>query len=401
MTEAAPVSAAPADPAGGKLDPAALELRGRPPRPVRFRRGVVVGAAAIAATGLAGTVFLSLRPASPPRMQDDGFHPAVKGRADVVRDLPADYSGVPKLGPPLPGDLGRPILDRQRQLAAEGSGPAQAPVAAERAQQRLETIKAARQSGLIFATSGGTMGGTTGIAATMPGATAADPAPQSTPGLAHDANNQARKIAFAASTDDRADVNPHRLTPPASPYMLAAGSVIPASLITGLRSDLPGLVAAQVTENVFDTATGQTLLVPQGARLIGTYDSVVAFGQRRALVVWQRIVMPDGSSVRLDNEPATDPAGYAGVADKVDFHTWTLLKGVAISTLLGAGTSFSLTGESDLVQAIRESAQQNAANAGNQITSRNLEIQPTITVRPGFRIRLLVHRDLILAPWRP
>ena len=176
--------------------------------------------------------------------------------------------------------------------------------------------------------------------------------------------------------------------------------MIPASLITGLRSDLPGLVAAQVTENVYDSATGQILLVPQGARLIGTYDSVVAFGQRRALVVWQRIVMPDGSALRLDNETAADPSGYAGVADRIDFHSWTLLKGVAISTLLGAGTNFSLTGESDLVQAIRESSQQNAANAGNQLTARNLDIQPTITIRPGFRIRLLVHRDLVLAPWR-
>ena len=139
--------------------------------------------------------------------------------------------------------------------------------------------------------------------------------------------------------------------------------------------------------------------MPQGARLIGAYDSVVAYGQRRALIVWQRIVLPDGSSIRLDNEPAADPSGYAGVADKVDFHTWTVLKGIAMSTLLGAGTNVSLTGESDLVQAIRQSAQQNAANAGNQMTSRNLDLQPTITVRPGSRIRLLVHRDLVLAPW--
>lgn len=87
------------------------------------------------------------------------------------------------------------------------------------------------------------------------------------------------------------------------------------------------------------------------------------------------------------------------MAPYVDFHIWTLLKGVAISTLLGAGTSISLSGESDLVQAIRESAQQNAMTAGNQITGRNLRIQPTITIRPGFRIVLLVHRDLVLEPW--
>lgn len=186
---------------------------------------------------------------------------------------------------------------------------------------------------------------------------------------------------------------------PVSPNSLLAGSVIAASLITGLNSDLPGMVTAQVTQNVFDTVTGNILLVPQGARLIGKYDSVVAFGQRRALVVWQRLILPDGGSIRLDNMPATDPSGYSGVADKVDFHTWTLLKGVAIATLLGIGSELSISGESDLVQAIRESAQSNTARAGDRITQRNLDIQPTVTIRPGSPVRVLVTRDLILAPY--
>lgn len=127
---------------------------------------------------------------------------------------------------------------------------------------------------------------------------------------------------------------------------------------------------------------------------------LVAFGQRRALVVWQRIVFPNGSSLGIDNVPATDPAGYAGLADKVDFHTWSLLKGAALSTLLGVGTGLSFSGESDLVQAIRQSTQQNAARAGDQFVSRTMQVQPTITIRPGSPVRLVVHRDLILAPWR-
>jgi type IV secretion system protein VirB10 len=128
---------------------------------------------------------------------------------------------------------------------------------------------------------------------------------------------------------------------------------------------------------------------------------VVAYGQRRALVVWTRIVLPDGSSVRLDNMPATDTSGYAGLADKVDSHTWALLKGIALSTLLGVGTQLSLgSSESDLVRAIRESTQQNAAHAGGQITSRNLDVQPTIKVRPGWPVRVLVNKDLVLQPWR-
>lgn len=102
------------------------------------------------------------------------------------------------------------------------------------------------------------------------------------------------------------------------------------------------MVTAQVTQNVFDTVTGNILLVPQGARLIGKYDSVVAFGQRRAFVIWQRLILPNGSSIQFDNMPATDAAGYAGVSDKVDFHTWSLLKGVAIATMLGVGSELSI-----------------------------------------------------------
>lgn len=181
--------------------------------------------------------------------------------------------------------------------------------------------------------------------------------------------------------------------------MLMAGSVIAASLITGLNSDLPGLVIAQVTQNTYDSATGRILLVPQGARLIGNYDSVVAFGQRRAMVIWQRLILPDGNSIRLDAMPASDLSGYAGLADKVDFHTWRLLKGVAIATLLGIGTELTVTGESDLVQAIRESVQTNVARVGDQLARANLDIQPTITIRPGAPVRLVVNRDLILQPW--
>jgi type IV secretion system protein VirB10 len=195
--------------------------------------------------------------------------------------------------------------------------------------------------------------------------------------------------------------NAHQLETPRSEYQVMAGSVIAASLITGLDSDLPGLVIAQVTENVFDSVTGRFLLIPQGARLIGSYDSVVAFGQSRALLVWQRIILPDGSSVQLDNLPATDAAGYSGLADKVDFHTWRLLKGVALSTLLGVGTELSLgDDESDLVRAIRQSTQQSASQAGQQIVSKQLDVQPTLRVRPGWPLRVIVHKDLILRPWR-
>jgi type IV secretion system protein VirB10 len=222
------------------------------------------------------------------------------------------------------------------------------------------------------------------------------------PGLPseRDPNGQLRKIGVDGRQEISADVNPHSLKAAPSPYMLSAGSIIAASLITGLNSDLPGLVTAQVSENAYDSATGGILLVPQGSRLIGTYDSVVAFGQKRALVVWQRLIFPDGSSIRIDNVPASDTAGYAGLADKIDRHSWQLLKGVALSTLLGVGTQLIFGGEeSDLVEAIRQSAQQNAARVGDQLVSRNLDVQPTIRVRPGWRLRVVVHKDIILKPW--
>jgi type IV secretion system protein VirB10 len=160
------------------------------------------------------------------------------------------------------------------------------------------------------------------------------------------------------------------------------------------------LVVAQITQNVFDTITGQTLLIPQGSRLIGTYDSVVAFGQSRALVVWQRIIMPDGSSIQIDNLPATDTNGYAGLKDQVDYHTWALLKGVGLSTLLGVGSELTLTGRSDLVSAIRLSTEDSLNQVGQQLTQKNLNLQPTIKVHPGWPLRVIVHKDLVLRPYR-
>jgi len=183
--------------------------------------------------------------------------------------------------------------------------------------------------------------------------------------------------------------------------VLSAGTTIPASLVTAINSDLPGLVLAQVTEDVRDSATGRTILVPHGSRLIGDYDSMVAYGQRRALLVWTRLVLPDGSSIDLDKVAAADGSGSSGLDDRVDRHGWAIAKGVLLSTVLGIGAELSLgSGGGALVTAIRQSAQQNAANAGEQITGRNLDVQPTIRVRAGWPVRALLARDLVLQPWR-
>jgi len=391
----AEIAGQPATPAT-KVDPETLALRASPARAIRFRRGAIIGIAALGSASLMGIAWMALKPRifHRPPQESELAQPVGKTSTDALSALPSSYGDAPRLGPPLPGDLGRPILRAQQQQLAPVDGAAAARTGADTAEAermaRLAEFKAARQSGLMVQTRPGD---------SAPSATEATSAGQQHVPAEAPAS-QDRKMAFAERTDPGGDANSHSLLAPASPYMLSAGSVIAASLVTGLNSDLPGLVTAQVTQNVFDSATGRFLLVPQGARLVGKYHSVVAFGQRRALVIWQRIILPDGSSLRLDNMPATDPSGYAGLADKVDFHSWALLKGVAMATLLGVGSELSIKGESDLVQAIRESTQQNVSRAGDQLTSRNLDVQPTITIRPGAPVRLLVSRDLILAPWR-
>lgn len=399
MPDSRPERAAPAGPA--KVDPETLVLRARPAPAIRFRRGPIIGLAGALLIGLAATIGFALKPRSlqlVPRT-DDQSEPA-RPPTETLGALPGSYSEVPRLGPPLPGDLGRPILKHQRAMAQDElstSGSA-AGEAARIERERLATqARAARESGLLVRP-----------VAQEPPAPALPEGGAPVPPSAErdriaidperDPNGQQRKADFVAARGEGGTTNAHPVLPAASPYLLSAGSVIPASLITGIRSDLPGLVIAQVTEPVFDSPTGKLLLVPQGARLVGSYDSVIASGQRRALLVWQRIVFPDGGSLKLDNVPASDSAGYAGLEDRVDFHSWTLLKGIAMSTLLGVGANLSFSGESDLVRAIRESTQQNAARAGDQLTARNLQIQPTITVRPGAPVRLIVHRDLVLPP---
>lgn len=387
MSEAVATDPPAAGPA--KVDPETLAIRSRPVRAIRFRKGAIIGIAALGSASLMGIAWMALKPQVFRHVAQDSelSQPVTKPAADALSGLPASYGDAPRLGPPLPGDLGRPIL-RAQERAEATVAPASVDTVAAARQQRMADLKAARESGLLAQV-------TTGRSAVAPASSAGPEVPDAVAATA----TGTRKEQFAAAKDTGSDLNAGALVTPVSPNSLLAGSVIAASLITGLNSDLPGMVTAQVTQNVFDTVTGTILLVPQGARLIGKYDSVVAFGQRRALVIWQRLILPDGSSVRLDNMPATDPAGYAGLADRVDFHTWTLLKGVAIATMLGVGSELSISGGSDLVQAIRQSAQMNVARAGDQITQRNLDVQPTVTIRPGAPVRVLVTRDLILAPY--
>jgi type IV secretion system protein VirB10 len=417
---------APPPDATAKVDAEALTLRARPRRVARFNRKVVIGVAAGGCALVFGATMVALYPPSLKRGQSgtELLNTDRKQVADGLAGLPRSYGDLapkqqpPKLGAPLPGDLGPPVTHVEQNLGVPAQPPQNYGLRPnpEEDADRAERMRLARQeqeareSKVFFAVSlrQGEDAGGEGAAGKASTATVAS-GPDATANPAHlsldperDPNGQQRKLDFLnAKQDDRAIYNPHGLQQPVSPYQVMAGTIISASLITGLNSDLPGLVVAQVTDAVYDSVTGRTLLIPQGARLIGSYDSVVAFGQSRALLVWQRIVMPNGSSIVIDNLPASDTEGYAGLEDEVDFHTWQLLKGVALSTLLGVGSQVTFgSSQSNLVQAIRESTSESTNQAGQRIVEKNLDVQPTITVRPGWPLRIIVHKDIVLKPYQ-
>jgi len=402
-------AAIPAGAGSPKLDPESLVLRANPRPVTRFKRKVVV--AALGGTALVVFVAawwaLGNGPYKAPTTGEELYNIERQPKADGLASLPSGYDKVkpPALGAPLPGDLGRAELRARNGLGLPVSGTASENDTARAEELRLAQLsRQANEAGVFFGSASehgqslGAVANAMGLAPAMPGA--GHPSANLALDPMRDPADAGRKLDFVNSTDGKSVYNPHEIQDPVSPYQVMAGTLISASLITGLESDLPGLVVAQVTQNVFDTVSGKILLIPQGSRLVGTYDSVIAFGQSRALLVWQRIIMPDGSSIQIDNLPATDTAGYSGLEDQVDYHTWQLLKGVAISTLLGVGSQLAISGQSDLMLSIRNSTQDSVNQAGQQITQKNLNIQPTIKVRPGWPLRVIVHKDLVLRPYR-
>jgi type IV secretion system protein VirB10 len=367
-----------------------LRLGSELPRVTRLSRKVLAGGTALALVLVSGALFWALQnnrargPAS-----EELYSTEHSNVAEGLAGLPRDYAGIPRdvsrLGPPLPGDLGRPIIAAQAQ-----SGP----LAVDAEQQRMNQESEAARISKVFTSTNVRPSAATTPAETTPNA-------GSSSDEAYAQNGQDRKLAFVNASIDRRTTSPDRVTKPASPYVVQAGSVIPAALITGLRSDLPGQIAAQVTESIFDTPTGRSLLIPQGARLIGSYDSQVAFGQSRVLMVWTRLILPNGRSVVLGRQPGADTAGNAGLEDEVDKHWLELFKAAALSTLLGAATEIGSGGtDNDIIRALRRGAGDTLNQTGQQVVRRNLNIQPTLTIRPGFPVRLIVNRDLILEPYR-
>lgn len=386
----------------GDIPPVAppdLRLRGERPRVTRLSRKMLIGLGAVSALAVASALGYALQTRNKQQAGQELLSTQNRPSAEGLAALPKDYTGLPRqappLGPPLPGDLGKPILNAGAAPNTVVPGTTSDPEAQHRAQE----IEAARVSRLFAPTvqqpqsAGQLIPNTSAASAATPAAT-----PPLDAGSAQ--NMQDRKAAFLNASTDKRTVSPDRLEAKASPYVVQAGTVIPAALITGIRSDLPGQVTAQVTDAVYDSPSGKYLLVPQGAKLIGQYDSSVAFGQSRILLVWTRIIMPDGNSIVLERQPGADTGGYAGLEDEVDNHWGMLFKAAVLSTMLSVGAEAGTSqNENNLVQAIRSGASNSISQTGQQIVQRQLNIQPTLTIRPGFPVRVIVTRDLVLAPY--
>lgn len=217
-----------------------------------------------------------------------------------------------------------------------------------------------------------------------------------------DFNLQERKEKFAQSKSQSSGYLSSRREYPVSPYEIKRGSIIPGIMITGINSDLPGLIKGQVSQNVYDTATGNYLLIPQGTSVVGTYDSFISLGQERAMVVWTSLVFPDGSVLDLERMAGADQSGYSGFHDQVNHHYMKLFGSAVMLSLVGAGYQLSQPDakEGSPSQVMAGQLAQQLNQVGTELLRKNMQIQPTLEIRPGFKFNVMVHKDIILEPYK-
>ena len=354
-------------------DPAvqAMRLRAEPPKPLRLSRKVALaGAAGLAvAVAAAAVVGLSTQDDAAPAQE---LTPSSAPPPDAVRALPGDYA-APRLGPPLPGDLGRPILSARNaadagsiQAASRASASRAEAREAERARRHAEA-DAARTSALVISQGGG-----------------------------RSVEEEADVARGGPTQGPAADAS----APAIGALRLRAGSIIEAGLVTGVQSDLPGPVLGQITADVHDSDTGRRLLIPKGSRLIGGYSAQIAQGQSRLQVVWTRIVLPDGASIALEDQAASDARGYAGLQDRTDSRWGERLRSAALTTLLAiSGAAVDVEADDRLARALRDGATDGVDTLGRGLVERGLSIPPRLTLRPGLTFRIILNRDLDLVPY--
>lgn len=398
-----------------KSAPDTMALRAQPRPVTRLNRRTLAILAGTLSVAVLGALMWSLQPhRRGAGDQKELYNVDRVSKSEGLDGLPSDYSKLPKkvpeLGPPLPGDLGPAIVKAQQPVAPTYTPPGHDPDDALR-----KEAEAAAASSVFFSSNKqkaepvaqSQVAAAPGFAANA----AFDPmaaGPNSTQAQSTDPtavqNRQDQKEAFqqTGATETR---NSGDLQMPNSPYQVMAGTVIAAALVTGIKSDLPGDVIATVTEPVYDSATGKFLLIPQGSRIMGKYNSQVSYGQSRVQVVWNRVILPDTSSLTLDNLAGTDPSGYAGLEDDVDWHWDRIVAGAVLTTLLGVAAELAAPENRQdgdrVIIAGRDSAQDSINQVGQEMTQRNMNIQPTLTERPGLPVRIIVNRDLVLRPYQP
>jgi len=333
------------------------------------------------------------------------------GTTDLATRYPQGYGDPSLVTAGGPGAASLPPVGTGPSIASAGAAPPPAqpaPVDPAVEQARAQAL-AARSSNPFFqatrvagapsstpppAAFAGYPAAPVTPAVTVPAA----PTPEAMPG-----NGQAAKASFVENAHAE-DYVTAPLRAPRGPWEVKAGTLIPAALLTAINSDLPGDIIAQVTSPVYDHVTGRTVLIPQGSRLIGKYDSQIVYGQNRALVVWNRIVMPDGRSINMGSMNGADLTGAAGLKDQVDRHLGQLAQAVLLSTVFSVGAASaqdaSARSSGNLVVNSTANGVANASNqVGAQITSRELARQPTIRVRAGWPLRVIVNKDMVLAPY--
>lgn len=216
-----------------------------------------------------------------------------------------------------------------------------------------------------------------------------------------DPNSQRAKGEFFHSDSEEFGYLPNKVVPQQSPYELKRGSVIPATLITGVNSDLPGRISAQVSHNVYDSATGHQLLVPQGTKLFGRYDSNLSFGQSRVLVVWTDIIFPNGSTLQIGGMAGTDARGNGGFKDKVNSHYFKTFGSAILLAVIGTGIDMAVPQSSTLAaqdsasDAVRRNFAETFGRVAGRTINKNLDVQPTLEIRPGYRFNVLVDQDIV------
>ncbi|EMS95932.1 conjugal transfer protein TrbI [Agrobacterium tumefaciens str. Cherry 2E-2-2] len=216
-----------------------------------------------------------------------------------------------------------------------------------------------------------------------------------------DPNGQKSKEDFFNADLKDLGYLPNRVVPQQSLYELKRGSVIPATLISGINSDLPGRITAQVSQNVYDSATGHRLLIPQGTKLFGRYDSKVSFGQNRVLVVWSDIIFPNGSTLQIGGMAGTDAEGYGGFKDKVDDHYLKTFSSAVLIALIGTGIDMAVPQSSTLAtqdtasDAARRNFAETFGRVADRTIQRNMDVQPTLEIRPGYKFNVLIDQDIV------